>query len=236
MTKEIVVCALGKTGDGKSSLLNNILQKEVLRTSAEDGRMTTTVVVEKGLWLNDNDCKATVIDTPGFADKNEGNLGQQILYDNLLTFVEACSRGVNAFLVVFNVKKIEFDENFLSTLDLFRIMFGQDFFQNICLVFTYCDDDNKNLEESVTNGFVKEFHSKLNFTHKIPVFFTSNKSHKGLKELAAFAENLPRFDCAVMKHLRELQADSTKTKLDQDRYIEETLKSSLVKTFGCNIL
>lgn len=236
MSKDIVVCALGKTGDGKSSLLNNILQKDVFRTSAEDGRVTTAVLVEKGLWLNDDKCKATVIDTPGFADKNEGNQASQILYDNMLTFIEACSRGVNAFLIVFNVKNLQFDENYVSTLDIFRIMFGEEFFKSMCLVFTYCDNDDKDMEEKVKKEFVAEFHKKLNFTTEIPVFFTSNKSHKGLKELAAHAENMPRFDCAIMKQLREIQSDETKSKLDQDRLIEEQLKNTLLKTFGCNIL
>lgn len=235
---ELVVCAIGKTGDGKSSLLNNILQKETFHTSERDGRVTTQTTIEHGFWLGNKNIKASCIDTPGFVDKNEQQApnGVQILYDNLLTFIEMCSTGVNAFLIVFNVNHLEFDENYIATLDMFRIMFGSEFFKNCVIVFTFYDKEDLEVEKEARLKFVESVHHKLGFNTPVPCFFTSNKSQKGLGELAGEIQKMPRFDCPVMAKLREIQSDSSKTKLDQDSLIEKELFKKLTDQLGCKIL
>jgi GTPase Era involved in 16S rRNA processing len=65
----ITVAALGKTGDGKSTLLNTLFGKEEFRTSSEDGRVTLETVTEHGYWRGNKDQKLTCIDTPGLVDK-----------------------------------------------------------------------------------------------------------------------------------------------------------------------
>jgi predicted GTPase len=65
----ITLAAIGKTGDGKSTLLNTIFGKEEFRTSSEDGRVTLETVTEHGHWRGDKEQKLTCIDTPGLVDK-----------------------------------------------------------------------------------------------------------------------------------------------------------------------
>lgn len=90
---------------GKSTLLNSILQKKAFRTTSSFGRITVETSKENGLWIG-SEFPIECIDTPGFADVRgeTDEFIQQIVFQNLVNFIKLCSKGINAFLICFNIK------------------------------------------------------------------------------------------------------------------------------------
>jgi G3E family GTPase len=57
-----IISSIGKEGDGKTTLLNNLLKQELFTTDK-----TVKIVVEEGYWNGDsNSGKLLCIDTPVF--------------------------------------------------------------------------------------------------------------------------------------------------------------------------
>ncbi|KAI9307893.1 hypothetical protein BJ944DRAFT_157200 [Cunninghamella echinulata] len=113
----LTIIALGKTGDGKSSLLNDILGHQVFQQKTAVKSQTQDVIEQKGFWAPLNPymhgketfgCHVRVFDTPGFGDSNNRDdqfialIKQRIM--ELSTFNDNGERnGIHCFLMVFKV-------------------------------------------------------------------------------------------------------------------------------------
>ncbi|KAF9435348.1 hypothetical protein BGZ76_006456 [Entomortierella beljakovae] len=135
-----VLIAVGKTGQGKSSLLNRIMGTKELKTSASV-RAVTKGIAERSGWAKFEDNRryfVTVADTPGLAD-TEGDDEKHIpLLKEYISSVGS-RIGVTAFLLVFKIdSSVDIVMTILKTFN--EIMEGfPDVWDNIILVFTGCD-------------------------------------------------------------------------------------------------
>ncbi|KAG9071421.1 hypothetical protein KI688_005633 [Linnemannia hyalina] len=136
----VVLIAIGKTGQGKSSLLNKIMGTNELKASASV-RAVTKGIAERSGWGRFEDSRrvlVTVADTPGLAD-TEGDDEKNIPI--LKEYIRSVGTrlGINAFLLVF---KIDSGVDMIITiLTAFNDIMKEfpNFWDNVVLVFTGCD-------------------------------------------------------------------------------------------------
>ncbi|KAF9559823.1 hypothetical protein EC968_006459 [Mortierella alpina] len=136
----LVLMAIGKTGQGKSSLLNKIMGTNELKASASV-RAVTKGIAERTGWGRFEDSRrvlVTVADTPGLAD-TEGDDEKNIPI--LQEYIRSVGTrvGVSAFLLVF---KIDSGVDMIITiLQAFNDIMKDfpNFWDNVVLVFTGCD-------------------------------------------------------------------------------------------------
>ncbi|KAI9476222.1 MAG: hypothetical protein EXX96DRAFT_459286, partial [Benjaminiella poitrasii] len=104
--------ALGRTGDGKSSLLNDLIGHEVFKQKRAVKSQTKEIQTHTGFWAplhphiphkEDFGCKIHVIDTPGFGDSQ---MRDNTFFDNIQQAILNAAvheRGVHCFLMVFKI-------------------------------------------------------------------------------------------------------------------------------------
>ncbi|KAF9432383.1 hypothetical protein BGZ76_010884 [Entomortierella beljakovae] len=136
----VVLMAIGKTGQGKSSLLNKIMGTSELKASASV-RAVTKGIAERSGWGRFEDSRrvlVTVADTPGLAD-TEGDDEKNIPI--LKEYIKSVGSrlGVTAFLLVFKIDSgVDMIITILATFNDIMKEFP-DFWDNVVLVFTGCD-------------------------------------------------------------------------------------------------
>ncbi|CAO3674096.1 unnamed protein product [Rhizopus stolonifer] len=133
---------IGKTGSGKSSLLNTLLDDELFRAKAGARSVTDKITERTGIWTIDNDIKKiiTVADTPGFGDSM--NRDEQFKYSFQEYIQDVGSRlGIDAFLLVFQYNSplnnvIHILESFDKMMSVFE---RKTWWNHVILVFTRVD-------------------------------------------------------------------------------------------------
>ncbi|RUP19353.1 hypothetical protein BC936DRAFT_139329 [Jimgerdemannia flammicorona] len=99
----VVMVPLGKTGQGKSSLLNSIFGYDEFHAAAKVKSVTEDVTERTGYWQVDRKkILATVADTPGFADTDGRDA---IFIPRIRNYIVSLSRrvGIDAFMMVFKI-------------------------------------------------------------------------------------------------------------------------------------
>ncbi|KAF9581033.1 hypothetical protein BGW38_002101 [Lunasporangiospora selenospora] len=136
----VVLMAIGKTGQGKSSLLNKIMGTSELKASASV-RAVTKGIAERTGWGKFEMSRrvlVTLADTPGLADtEGDDEKNIPILKDYISSI--GARLGVTAFLLVFKIDAgVEMIMTILTTFN--EIMQEHpNFWENVILVFTGCD-------------------------------------------------------------------------------------------------
>ncbi|KAF9123184.1 hypothetical protein BGW39_009207 [Mortierella sp. 14UC] len=136
----VVLIAIGKTGQGKSSLLNKIMGTSELKASASV-RAVTKGIAERSGWGRFEDSRrvlVTVADTPGLADtEGDDEKNMPILKEYIRSV--GTRLGINAFLLVFKIDSgVEMIITILTALNDIMKDFPN-FWDNVVLVFTGCD-------------------------------------------------------------------------------------------------
>ncbi|KAG0003870.1 hypothetical protein BGZ65_001298 [Modicella reniformis] len=136
----VVLIAIGKTGQGKSSLLNKIMGTNELKASASV-RAVTKGIAERSGWARFEDNRrflVTLADTPGLADtEGDDEKNIPILKEYILSV--GTRLGVTAFLLIF---KIDSSVDIIMTILKTFNELTQDLpnvWDNVVLVFTGCD-------------------------------------------------------------------------------------------------
>ncbi|CAO3613649.1 unnamed protein product [Cunninghamella blakesleeana] len=134
-----VLLPIGKTGDGKSSLLNSMFGYEEFKAAATAKSVTDTVVERTGCWtVNKLNTIVTVADTPGFAD-SAGRDFTAAIQNYILDVSDRI--GIDAFLLVFQFKSTEsVVMNILKAFDkLMEDIEPNNWWDHVVLVFTRFD-------------------------------------------------------------------------------------------------
>ena len=150
------IIIIGETGVGKSSLANVLMGNHPQYNGSDykppgygcfksDGNQWDGNIVTKktcsdtGYWLGDaSNPLVTVIDTPGFGDKNLEKEEETI--NGLVTELRDNIKFIHAFVIAFNGKEAPRLTRALRTmLNLFSKMFGDDFWNNAIMEFTRWD-------------------------------------------------------------------------------------------------
>ncbi|KAF9918967.1 hypothetical protein FBU30_011214 [Linnemannia zychae] len=133
-TREFTIVALGKSGEGKSTLLNSILGREIFLAKASVNEVTQHVDKATNHFLNiPSNPIMHCIDTPSFNGKlHDPNRVKEI--GALLTKVAA---GVDAFLFTIKCTRYRFDSTFYHTLLTYQSLLTPAFWSKLILVFTH---------------------------------------------------------------------------------------------------
>jgi hypothetical protein len=112
------LAAFGKTGDGKSELLNAFLEKEVFKAVESDQSCTSITAVEKNLVEGE---MRNGIDTPGLNDTRGED---QTHVRQIVEFFWTLDGGVNAFALVFNGQVTKFGQSDQNMIKMIHQGFG----------------------------------------------------------------------------------------------------------------
>lgn len=124
---------IGKTGNGKSSTGNSLLRKEAFRQKKSPNAVTNKCELKTATDIT-NTVLYTVVDTPGLFDTSV-SLAERAL--EIQKSVEICKKP-HAFLIVFSAKNRMTEEE-KYTIDMLRIIFGENVFKYMIVVFTHGD-------------------------------------------------------------------------------------------------
>ncbi|KAG0002441.1 hypothetical protein BGZ80_001058 [Entomortierella chlamydospora] len=132
--REFTIVALGKSGEGKSTLLNAILGREMFLAKASVSEVTQHVDKATNHFLNiPSNPVMHCIDTPSFNGKmHDPNRVNEI--GVLLTKVAA---GVDAFLFVVKCTRYRYDNTFHQTLQTYHTLLTPAFWSKLIIVFTH---------------------------------------------------------------------------------------------------
>ncbi|KAI7900243.1 uncharacterized protein BX663DRAFT_160248 [Cokeromyces recurvatus] len=169
--QHLVLLPLGKTGAGKSSLLNLMLGDNAAFKAKAGARSVTDCVTERtGIWAIDQvETIITVADTPGFADRSR--------------------LGIDSFMLVFQYDSPT--NNIMSILEHFDYMMQQQFqycnkswWDHVLLVFTRVDyypnlkfpPNMISKKQSIIEVLVPSIQEKFNLSTPPKYAFVSSKA------------------------------------------------------------
>ncbi|KAF9179187.1 hypothetical protein BGZ50_007189 [Haplosporangium sp. Z 11] len=183
----LVLMAIGKTGQGKSSLLNKIMGTSELKASASV-RAVTKGIAERTGWGRFEDSRrvlVTLADTPGLAD-TEGDDEKNIPI--LKEYIKSVGKrlGVSAFLLVFKIDSgVDMIITILQTFNDIMSEFPN-FWDNVVLVFTGCDYRrnvmntkqfyHEEIQQQLKEHFFKDRYSNSNSSSERPILSTESST------------------------------------------------------------
>ncbi|KAI8147921.1 hypothetical protein BJV82DRAFT_593921 [Fennellomyces sp. T-0311] len=199
----LVLIALGKTGDGKSSLLNDMLGQEAFKHKRSVKSQTAEVQESSGFWAplqphmarkTNFGCHIRVIDTPGFGDSQLRD-GQFIpAIRQKIIDVATFEGGLHCILLVFKISN-SIDSIMTSIRTLSTLMEpNKAFWKNVLLVFTHADPSTINRYRSskvaLKTKVGPEIKESLGLDEELPMVFISTQKH-----MCSYFKGLGDCDC-----------------------------------------
>ncbi|KAF9542905.1 hypothetical protein EC957_001421 [Mortierella hygrophila] len=134
VAREFTIVALGKSGEGKSTLLNSILGREIFLAKASVSEVTQHVDKATNHFLNiPSNPVMHCIDTPSF----NGKLHDPHRVNELGALLTKVAAGVDAFLFTVKCTRYRFDSTFYQTLLTYQSLLTPAFWSKLILVFTH---------------------------------------------------------------------------------------------------
>ncbi|KAG0379498.1 hypothetical protein BGX24_000171 [Mortierella sp. AD032] len=132
--REFTIVALGKSGEGKSTLLNSILGREIFLAKASVSEVTQHVDKATNHFLNiPSNPIMHCIDTPSF----NGKLHDPHRINELGALLTKVAAGVDAFLFTVKCTRYRFDSTFYQTLLTYQSLLTPAFWSKLIIVFTH---------------------------------------------------------------------------------------------------
>ncbi|KAG0330797.1 hypothetical protein BG000_011453 [Podila horticola] len=133
-TREFTIVALGKSGEGKSTLLNSILGREMFLAKASVNEVTQHVSKATNHFLNiTSNPIMHCIDTPSF----NGQLHDPNRINEIGALLTQVAVGVDAFLFVVKCTHYRYDNTFHQTLQTYQSLLTPAFWPKLIIVFSH---------------------------------------------------------------------------------------------------
>ncbi|XP_030635228.1 GTPase IMAP family member 4-like [Chanos chanos] len=129
--EELKMMLLGKTGDGKSSIGNTILNKKAFIAKTLANSVTSSCMSRSGITHGRS---VTVIDTPGFFDTDRPD---DELKSEIIKCITECAPGVHAFLIILTVGR--YTEQEKEVVKKITETIGEAAFRYSVVLFTHGD-------------------------------------------------------------------------------------------------
>ncbi|RUO96172.1 AIG1 family-domain-containing protein [Jimgerdemannia flammicorona] len=173
------IMTLGKSGEGKSSLLNAILGDDAFQAKISVSEVTKAVESHSGRWLGRPEHTAVkCVDTPTLA----GQLGDRARVAQIGNLLEACLNGVDAFLIVTKVTHYRYDSSIHATLKVYETILNPSFWQNAILVFSHADPETATSwsdSQRHFDDFAAQIAKQFKLTTPPPICFASDRRSFG---------------------------------------------------------
>ncbi|GAT99403.1 AIG1 family protein [Entamoeba histolytica] len=180
--KQTKLLLIGETGNGKSSVGNFILKKNVFEVSGSPNSQTREVDVQSG----EGDRKdLIVIDTPSLQESKEFN--EKFLND-IVDIVQ--EEGINGIVIILNYNTNRISNNIKIMIQIMSKIFpSHDFLKHICIVWNKCyyyisDRQLTNQKEIKRNEFLPELMKRTEIytgaeeTIDIPMYYVDSQPDK----------------------------------------------------------
>lgn len=234
-----VVLVLGKTGVGKSSLINGLKNKIECKVSEDSTSGTKEFQV---IDLIKGDDHYQFIDTPGLLSAGKGEDEE---YKNEIKKAVSEFRGLKCILLLFNLTDTRLDGPTFQMLQSYINMFPVKYFwENVIIVYTNASSNNRSGREKIEKKrgtFEKDIKEKdefkefrqfmdeknINYPYKMGEFFVD--SQKYLEDIDNKTKSVYE---DLLKKIKELPKMFEEIKhLDRDELSGENTLIPQIKTF-----
>ncbi|BFU23992.1 AIG1 family protein [Entamoeba histolytica] len=235
--KQTKFLLIGETGNGKSSLVNFILQKNVFEVSDDTKSQTKEAIVKSG---EGDRSDVTVIDTPGFNDSDKLDKTQ---IQNIVDCIK--NNGLQGIILTIDINKERFSANLKFIVKVISDVFTiKDIWKRVCIVWTKCPNSFGKEKDKIEKEQFKEdlisFIKQMNGTNEtidIPMYFVysqpdeddckNERSNVAIKKMIEWGRGLKLINTEeINKLVSEYKDFDYEEKEEKGKTIEET-KSSI---------
>ena len=185
------ILIFGKTGTGKSSVLNSITSRSLnLFKEGENNPNSTTSEIDAyiyKLFSKENTLSCLFIDTPGLFDSNEKDKENII---KISRFVE--KSGFSIILFTHSILETKIDTTFTFVLDLLIEIFGENVMERVFFILTHLNSLKENLINSKIDYFKNNFNTIVTKNKNDLLFYDYNNIEQNYN-LTCIEEKLSKF-------------------------------------------
>jgi predicted GTPase len=174
------ILIFGKTGAGKSSILNSITNSSSKIFPEGESNSSETQEIKAVIHkLFNNGVNCLFIDSPGLFDsgkKDKENMKKMSKYIQ--------KSGYSIIIFAYSILEPKIDQSFYITLEMLTEIFGESVMSRVYFVLTHLNDLNPNKKESKINLIKSDF-NKLVKNNKNELLYYENSSNNnyGLSQL-----------------------------------------------------
>jgi len=195
----LVIAAIGESGEGKSTLLNLILNtpgenRIFFEVSEAPEACTLSPRAEDGFWRGDPNRPITVIDTPGLGAEEGPEKDLQQVHD--VVKILKMFGHVDAFIIVLKSGQSRFLSQHQHMFTTFQNVFGEKLWKNSIIDVSHsCDVRNKKNFDAWMDKLINKFPAATTVMSSKVFIDAMMMENETLEELYSLCKSKGKFSC-----------------------------------------